>query len=617
MSATVHRLEPPVLDPEEVLAALDARLADLAGVAPPGPGGPVGWDVTRVVRRLSLDGFEQRALLLATAAELRGTTRDLVARFGPGPPTIGLLMRVCADDEPDAECWRALRPDGALRRARLLAVGEPHGRFTERPVWTEEPVLHALHGQLQLDEEVLAAALTLAADVGAGAPRGAVDRVAETLALPGGPGLVELVDDHPDRAVGVALRAYSRVGLGTVALPLAGLPRDPESLTRLRQAWLRDAVLHDLGLVLVGDGGPNPAAVDAVTGWGTPVVTVAAPLPEAACGVRVPVDPHGERHEELWRTALGDRPDDLADRLAFTFPLSPATIRGIGRTTTTADDVWAAARTAARPRDESLVERVEPRVRLDDVVLPDQVSEVLRALTDAGRGHHRVARDWGGDGSASRGLGITALFSGSSGTGKTMAAEAVARELGLDLYRVELSAVVSKYIGETERNLRRVFTGTAGGLLLFDEADALFGKRSEVRDSHDRYANLEIGYLLQQMESFRGIAVLTTNMPDALDSAFLRRLRFVARFPLPGATERRRIWESAFPAEVPCEPLDLDGLARLSLTGAVIRNIALGASFRAAGTGRPVRMADVAAAARMELVKLGRPLTEIDGRGWS
>ena len=177
-----------------------------------------------------------------------------------------------------------------------------------------------------------------------------------------------------------------------------------------------------------------------------------------------------------------------------------------------------------------------------------------------------------------RGLGISALFAGPSGTGKTMAAEVLARELELDLYRIDLSQVVSKYIGETEKNLRRVFDAaeTGGAILLFDEADALFGKRTEVKDSHDRYANIEVSYLLQRMEAYRGLAILTTNLRDALDQAFVRRLRFVVEFPFPDAAQRAEIWRRVFPAA------DADRrrstprrLAALSLAGGNIRNIAL------------------------------------------
>jgi SpoVK/Ycf46/Vps4 family AAA+-type ATPase len=195
-----------------------------------------------------------------------------------------------------------------------------------------------------------------------------------------------------------------------------------------------------------------------------------------------------------------------------------------------------------------------------------------------------------------------------------MAAEVVAARLELNLYRIDLSSVVSKYIGETEKNLRKLFDAAeqGGAVLLFDEADALFGKRSEVKDSHDRYANIEVNYLLQRIESFSGLAILATNMKAALDSAFMRRMRFVVSFPHPGPVERRMMWLRAFPALVPLEPLDYDHLARINLTGGHIVAAALNAAFLAAAARRKVGMRDVLQAARAELVKLNRPINAAD-----
>jgi SpoVK/Ycf46/Vps4 family AAA+-type ATPase len=194
-----------------------------------------------------------------------------------------------------------------------------------------------------------------------------------------------------------------------------------------------------------------------------------------------------------------------------------------------------------------------------------------------------------------------------------MAAEVLAGELRLDLYRIDLSSIISKYIGETEKNLRRVFDAAeeSGVILLFDEADALFGKRSEVKDSHDRYANIEVSYLLQRMEAYRGLAILTTNLKNALDTAFLRRLRFVLEFPFPDAEARAEIWRRIFPADTPTEGLDITKLARLNIAGGNIRNIALNGAFLAADADEPVRMDHLAAAARSEYMKLEKPLTEL------
>jgi SpoVK/Ycf46/Vps4 family AAA+-type ATPase len=243
---------------------------------------------------------------------------------------------------------------------------------------------------------------------------------------------------------------------------------------------------------------------------------------------------------------------------------------------------------------------------------------VLREIELHVRGRLRVYEEWGFARKSARGLGISALFEGASGTGKTMAAEVLARDLRLDLYRIDLSQVVSKYIGETEKNLRRVFDAaeSGGAILLFDEADALFGRRSEVKDSHDRYANIEVSYLLQRMEEYRGLAILTTNQRDALDEAFLRRIRFVVRFPFPAPAERAEIWRRIFPDDAPLSGLDEAALGNLSLAGGNIRNVAIFAAFLAADEGVPIGMPHVARGVARECAKLERPLTEAGVREW-
>jgi SpoVK/Ycf46/Vps4 family AAA+-type ATPase len=251
---------------------------------------------------------------------------------------------------------------------------------------------------------------------------------------------------------------------------------------------------------------------------------------------------------------------------------------------------------------------------MDDLVLPERERQLLREIAVHVAQRNKVYVEWGFGNANDRGLGITALFSGASGTGKTMAAEVLANELNLDLFRIDLATVVSKYIGETEKNLRRVFDAAedGGAILFFDEADALFGRRSEIQDSHDRYANIEIGYLLQRMESYHGLAILATNMKGALDPAFIRRVTFIVNFPFPDERSRAEIWRRAFPASTPTEGLQIERLARLNITGGHIHNIAFYASFLAADEGLPVSMKHVKNAAKAEYVKLEMPPTQVD-----
>ena len=348
--------------------------------------------------------------------------------------------------------------------------------------------------------------------------------------------------------------------------------------------------------------------------------------------VRLDVDrlEPGEQRE-VWREHLGAtaaRLNGQLDPVIANFRLSVPAIRAAGLevraaladgAAAPAALLWDACRVQARARLDGLAQRIACTATWDDLVLPEAQMRMLRDVAAQVRHRARVHDDWGFAGKGTRGLGISALFAGASGTGKTMAAEVLAADLRLDLYRIDLSQVVSKYIGETEKHLQRVFDAAeaSGAVLLFDEADALFGKRSEVRDSHDRYANIEVSYLLQRMEQYRGLAVLTTNMKALLDTAFLRRIRFILEFPFPDTSARAAMWRRIFPGATPTEALDIEQLAVLNVSGGSIRNIALQAAFLAAGSGEPVRMAHLLRAARAEYAKLEKTLTDAEARGLS
>jgi SpoVK/Ycf46/Vps4 family AAA+-type ATPase len=273
-------------------------------------------------------------------------------------------------------------------------------------------------------------------------------------------------------------------------------------------------------------------------------------------------------------------------------------------------DLCGAARAQAHHQLGTLARKIDPLYTWSDIVLPDDILGQLQELCTRVAKSRLVLDDWGFGRKLSLGKGISALFAGPSGTGKTMAAEIIANDLELDLYKIDLSGIVSKYIGETEKNLDRIFTTaeTANAILFFDEADALFGKRSEVRDSHDRYANIEISYLLQKMEQYEGIAILATNLRQNLDEAFLRRLQIVVEFPFPNEEQRRQIWEQLFPAETPrAADIDFDLLAqRFRLAGGNIKNIVLGSAFLAAANGGRIDMRHLLQGARGEYQKLGK-----------
>lgn len=279
-------------------------------------------------------------------------------------------------------------------------------------------------------------------------------------------------------------------------------------------------------------------------------------------------------------------------------------------------DLVAGCRMQSQTQIKNLAQKIEPTYTWNDIVLPEDAVAQLREICQRVRHRHRVFIEWGFGRKLSQGKGINALFAGPSGTGKTMAAEIIANELQLDLYKIDLSGVVSKYIGETEKNLDRVFTAAehSNAILFFDEADALFGKRSEVRDAHDRYANIEISYLLQKMEQHEGVTIMATNLRQNLDEAFTRRLAFTVHFPFPDETSRRQIWKGIWPREVPlAKDVDLDALAnQYKLSGGNVKNIALAAAFFAAEDGGILKPTHLMHAIQREYQKMGKALSEME-----
>jgi SpoVK/Ycf46/Vps4 family AAA+-type ATPase len=325
-----------------------------------------------------------------------------------------------------------------------------------------------------------------------------------------------------------------------------------------------------------------------------------------------------------WPKRLRSRAEAV-DRASGQFDFDAAAIRtavqraGADTEGGLGEKLWRAARRTSRHELSEVAERLEHRPHWDDLVLPAEQKQTLRDIVAHARNRSLVHEDWGMAEPHGRGLGLSVLFHGPSGTGKTMAAEVIGAAMDLDVYRVDLSQLVSKFVGETEKNLRRVFDAAEGGgaILLFDECDAIFGKRGEVEHGQDRYANLEVSYLLQRMDSYRGIAILTTNLRSAIDPAFMRRLRFVVSFPFPDYAQRIGIWRQVLAERVPVDGVDVQRLARLGVAGGSIRNIAMHAAFLAADARRPVTMNELRRAAVAECIKLERAPSDVEIGGWA
>ncbi|HEX9023389.1 MAG TPA: ATP-binding protein, partial [Geobacteraceae bacterium] len=337
-----------------------------------------------------------------------------------------------------------------------------------------------------------------------------------------------------------------------------------------------------------------------------------------------------DMRRKAWERALNGMGEKTggswSDHLAARFRLTPGRIReaaelaGTSRGDDAQDEqgtlsgLFRACRSQSNQRLGELAVKIEPRCGWDEIVLPDDRIAQLKEICSQVRHHFRVLNEWGFGQKLSRGKGLSVLFSGPSGTGKTMGAEVIAHELRLDLYKIDLSRVVSKYIGETEKNLSRVFleAETSNAVLFFDEADALFGKRTEVSDAHDRYANIETSYLLQKMEEYEGVVILATNLRDNMDEAFTRRIRFIVEFPFPDEPSRSKIWRKHFPKESPVsDEIDYDFLARCyQIAGGNIRNIVLNAAFLAAADGGVIGMEHILHGTKREFEKIGKLWTD-------
>jgi hypothetical protein len=448
-----------------------------------------------------------------------------------------------------------------------------------------------------------------------------------------GPPVVVLCANEPAECRPIAAAATSTMGLRLIAMPADVIPSATAELEALLRLWEREAVLGGASLLVECDG--DAAATDearsrAVSRFidrldGSVVISTREPR-RIANRPFIQFDIHRPTNAEqrdAWNKLLPDISDrPVVDAIASQFSMSIPAIRAAavqahadtGPGQDVANTAWLVCRSRCRTKLDGLAQRIQPAASWHDLVLPETQMQSLRQIAVHVRYRTKVYEEWGFAAKSSRGLGVAALFCGPSGTGKTMAAEVLAAELNLDLYRIDLAAMVSKYIGETEKNLRKVFDAAeeSGAILLFDEADALFGKRSEVKDSHDRYANIEVGYLLQRIEAYRGLAILTTNLKSSIDGAFLRRLRFSIQFPFPDLSQRAQIWRRMFPREMPKDELDIMHLAKLNIAGGNIRNIVLAAAFFAAAKNEPVRMAHVKAASRSEYAKLDRPLTDAE-----
>lgn len=589
-----------------------------------------------LVNQFQLSSFEEKILLMCIGVELDVQFIQLIQKLqgdSGQAPTFGLALAAFKDAH-----WSALTPESPVRFWHLIEVTKDRV-LSQAVCKVDEHILHHVMGLGSLDYRIRDYFKLVVPD---GNLVTSHHLLASTLyqelspyMKEGNYPLIQLKGNSHKEKVNIIAEAFARLQVATYRLPIQLIPTNYSELIDLVRLWNRDAVLYGHVLFLDDDQEDiNDQKTNHLIRYMIENIQHILVLgSERKIGdfdrelLNMEINkPTQEEQKDLWKQQLSGLAVDIdgaAKRLVSQFNLNSNVIKKLAKTAIdeskqngntgkeVKDRLWQICCTHTRPNLGHLAHRIDPIAKWDDLVLPEMQKDILKEIAVHVQQRQKVYFEWGFAQKSGRGLGISALFSGESGTGKTMASEVLANELNLDLFRIDLSQVINKYIGETEKNLKKIFEAAegSGAILLFDEADALFGKRSDVKDSHDRYANIEVSYLLQKMEEYRGLAILTTNMKNALDKAFLRRIRFVVQFPFPDVKLRTEIWKRTFPQQTPKEEFDYQKLAALNIPGGNIRNIAINASFTAASENRPVSMQDIQTSARNEYRKLDKQMS--------
>jgi AAA+ superfamily predicted ATPase len=606
-------------------------------------------------RKFHLSQFEKMMLVLCIGAEIDGQISTLCSKIYNNPevkfPTFDIAFRAFPNPQ-----WKAILPDSNLRRYQLIQISnQKTSPLISSTIRIHERILHYVLGFERNMESGLA---YLAKPVRIVAPIADSHMIHVKKA-------VDLFKSQPEKGripvfhlwgpdssgkLIVAQKSCVALGLGLLSISAELIPSKNEDEEWFSSLLSRECILSNHAVYVDAENIEEPSKKIVARFAENSLV------PIIFIGTREPLTflnrsflslevkrPTRDDQQNIWKKCIMRHPlskdtksrflieiDSLVDRFSF----DAVSIEGIvdkfvsmrkDKFSNTEEDlqflyslIQSSSYRNTKTKLGELAEEIIPVATLDDIILPTSRKKTLHTIIIHFKHRRKVLNEWGYGKKSNRGRGIVALFAGESGTGKTMAAESIANELKSDLYRIDLSMVASKYIGETEKNLKKIFDAAESNesILFFDEADALFGKRSEVKDSHDRYANMEVGYLLQRIESYDGVVILATNFKQNLDSAFMRRIRFIVDFPFPDADNREEIWKRTFPITAPIETLDFKFLSKLSITGGHIRNIALSAAFLAAEEGTSISMDQIRRAAEAEYGKLGRTMSVSETGEW-
>jgi hypothetical protein len=600
----------------------------------------------RLCETFQLSPFERHILLMCIAINLYPDFASLCNDLNDKRPypTFGLAIKTFPGADVD---WQAFTPTSPLQHWLLIqaemSTGETHPPLYQ-PLVIDPAILHYVMGQPCTDPQLTGlikrflppSSTQSSPSILPPSHQAVLDQIysvwTETFATTA-PSVVQLCGNDPSIKKTLAALACHQIHHDLCILNASVLPLHPIHLDQLLRRWERQSQLNQSALLIQceslspSEGSQNTALVEFIENSTTPLLvstnsrvsvrdrpTIVLDVPRLAPQEQI----------DLWHHHLDDVAQTLnghVGALVTQFNLNASDIQSIclqaktqakaldSKDDSLGDTLWNLCRTQSRISLDGLTKRIEPRATWDDLLLPEATTSLLRQIVAHSRERATVYQQWKMSGHTTRGQGLAVVFYGVSGTGKTTAAEIIANELNLDLYRIDLSQVVDKYVGETEKKLELTFAAAerSGAVLLFDEADSIFGKRSDVKEARDRYANLEVSYLLQRIEEYSGLAILTTNLINAMDNAFKRRLRFMVQFKEPDAAQRQELWQRVFPDSVPKQGLNYQALGQLGVSGAIIRAIAEGAAFLAANEKEPVMMRHLKEAAFVELVKMGLP----------
>ncbi|MGH1377009.1 MAG: ATP-binding protein [Alphaproteobacteria bacterium] len=577
---------------------------------------PPAYEVVAYVFKLS--EFEKFLVLLAAAAEIDSNVQQTLYQAGQKKITFSLAFQLF-----DGAHWNATGPQSALRYWRILSL-DKNDFVSQAALRLDERVMHALLGVAAPDERLMPYIYSYDAHVNLS--KSQCDTVGT---IPVSIAHVNFHGANQKDKVALAKVAAKQRSERLYCMNISSLPKSVADRHLFAILWQREAMLTQASLYIDAHEVEHGAVLHDLKEIlnhinGRVYIGSHEPLPGFVSAFRLEISkPLRKEQNDLWLKSLSHNAGKMMAEISNVsddFDFGAGDIDEVCTIYNASNDeaLNTICKKQSRPSLDSLAQNINVCAVWDDLILPESKKRILMDVERHVKQRNIVLNDWGFDRISARGLGLSVLLSGPSGTGKTLTAEILANALDLDLYKVDLSSTVSKYIGETEKNLRRIFDAAenGGSMLLFDEADALFGKRTEAESSHDRHANIEVSYLLQRMEQYRGVVILTTNFKSAIDKAFMRRINYCVQFPFPDFEQRKAVWANIFPQDAKTKDLDFDKLASLSIAPGHIRNMALYASFVAADEGCSVGMKHLLYAAQAEYMKLEKTLSPKEVQGW-